>query len=513
MSDKVITLTIGSHFFKLTTISARVRKVVLEFARGYIKYGIETTRRNESQRVALAVYGAATRDREEFRFHINQLDDFLLCLRKDYITDEMIEVVRLDIPSFSKVNFKVKPQWSARENQIPIVDYLVEDNDNRSRFIGIQTGFGKTIISLLAISKLNIKTAIIVRPMYIHKWTQDLQKYYDIPLERIMTVQGLAQLQAVLMMGESNMLEDIDAFIISNKTLQLYLKLYEIHRHTLLDLGYACTPENLFQTLSVGIRLIDEVHQDFHLNFKLDLYTNVFRSFSLSATLINKDPFMNKVYEIAYPPIHRFKVPDLDKYIDSFSLHYRFRDMEKIKTSEKFSTSYSHNAFELSLIKHKDKSILQNYFKLIKFTMQCSYTHDRKPGERLIIFCYRTDFCQMVVDYLKKEFPQLDIRRYTADDPDENMYEPDVRVTTLGSGSTAHDIDLLKTAILTVAVDSVQSNVQALGRLRKQPHFTPRFYYFVCDDVKKHRHYHQSKESMLKERAKSYKAFQAPFVI
>ncbi len=513
MDNTVIKITIGSHFFKLTKISARVKDIVLNFARSYIKYGITATRRNEYEKVALAVYACATRDKEEFRFHKNQLNEFLTYLKKDFVLDSMIEFEYLDIPFSDKAEFKIFSSWTPREEQIPIIDYIVSDLQYRSRFIGLQTGKGKSLISCIGIEKLQLKTALIVRPMYIYKWVLDLKRYFDIPSERIMVIQGTQALQAALLMSSSGQLSEIDIFIISNKTLQLYFKQYEIFKEKLLDIGYECIPEKLFETLRVGIRLIDEVHQDFHLNFKIDLYTNVFRSISLSATLISKDPFMEKVYNIAYPLEERYKVPELDKYIDSFSIHYRFREIEKIRSSERGSTSYSHNAFELSLIKHKDKLYLQNYLKLIKFVAQCSYLYDRKPGEKLIIFCYRTDFCQIVVDYLKKELPSLDIRRYVSDDPDENMYDPDIRVTTLGSGSTAHDISKLKAAILTVAVDSIQSNIQALGRLRKQDEFTPRFYYFVCDDIKKHRHYDETKVKLLKERAKSFKSFHAPFII
>lgn len=510
--DKLITITIGTHFFKLTNISPRVRKQVIDMALGYVRYGLQTVRRNEVAQVALAVYAGATKDREEFRFHINQFDEFMIKLKLDYVPESLIEIIHKPIPEPKKVCFNVKPMWVPREVQVPIIDYLTADEGSRSRFVGLQTGSGKTAISLLAVAKIGFRLIIIIRPMYIGKWTQDLSKYYDIKPERIMAVQGLGQLQALFMLAKNDQLQDTDAIIVSNKTMQIYIKLYEQHKESLLDLGYETLPENFFETLQ-GIRLIDEVHQDFHLNFKLDLYTNVYRSISLSATLINRDPFMERVYEVAYPTRFRYKDVELDKYIDSFSIHYRFRSVERIRASERSGNSYSHNAFEESLLKHRDKTYLLNYFKLIKFTVEHSFMQDYKPGERLIIFCYRTDFCQYVVDFLQKEYPKLNIKRFTADDPDENMYESDIRVTTLGSGSTAHDVARLKAAILTVAVDSVQSNVQALGRLRKLPDMAPRFYFLVCDDIPKHRQYAKSKEEMLRHRAKSFKAFHAPFIL
>lgn len=858
-NNALLTLTIGTHFFSIKRISARARPIILDFAKRYIKYGIQVVKRNEPQRTALAVYGAATKDREEFRFHINQLEEFRIWLRLNYITDNLIEIINKSLIDGVKVNFTLNEKWSLREYQVPVVDYLIKDEGCRARFVGIQTGFGKansldtkikipggwstmgemhigkkiiakdgsitevtgvfpqgkkqmyrvtfadersveccaehlwkvyyvnttinkrwrivdtmemlrlismpnprvyidlpdpeqdedielpidpytlgvilgdgcissksitvtkndqfifdeiektlppeltlnlrqqpagkcltygisrlnnqnknkyfeildsyglmgklshekfipkiylnasykqrlaliqglldtdgycgfshsiefsssseqltkdfqylirsiggvakitsripfykkegekvicgtsyritvkvkkpsdmfrlerkkkytkddnqyseslklkvktvekteikeaqcisiahpdrlyvvndfivthnTLSALFAVSKIGLKLAIIVRPMYIYKWVEDVQKYLNIGVERTMVVQGLGNLQALLELASKKQLDDIDIIIISNKTLQLYIKLYENYRTEILDQGYGCVPEDFFETIGAGVRLIDEVHQDFHLNFKIDLYTNIHRSISLSATLLSKDPFMEKVYEIAYPKHLRYADVALEKYINSYAVIYRIRDGVKINSSDRGSSTYSHNAFEESIIKNKDKNVLKNYLNLIKHTVDSGFYYDYKKGQRLIIFCYRTDFCQIVVDYLKKSYPSLDIRRYTADDPDENMYVPDIRVTTLGSGSTAHDVANLKTAILTVAVDSVQSNIQALGRLRKLDDITPRFFYFACGDVSKHMQYHYAKELLLKQRALTFKVLNAP---
>lgn len=508
--EKVLTMTLGSHFLSLKRIAVAVRPIIVEFARRYVKYGIQVVKRNEAQREALAVYGAATKDRSEFRFHINLLEELKTWLKLNYITDNLIETIYKPTYSPPTVTFKVKEQWTLRDYQYPVVDYLVKDEGPISRFVGIQTGFGKTLSALFAISKIGLKPAIIVKPMYIYKWVEDVQKYYDISVEKIMVVQGLVSLQALIELASLGQLKDIEVFVISNKTYQLYIKQYEMFKSDILDQGYGCVPEDFFQKIGAGIRLIDEVHQDFHLNFKIDLYTNVFRSISLSATLLSKDPFMERVYEIAYPKYLRYAEVALEKYINSFAVLYRTRLNIELKSSERGSSNYSHNAFEESIIKHKDKNILKNYLNLISHCVQSGYYYDYKKGQKLIIFCYRTDFCQMVVEHLRQIYPSLDIRRFTADDPDENMYEPDIRVTTLGSGSTAHDIDNLKTAILTVAVDSVQSNIQALGRLRKLKDLTPRFYYFACADISKHMQYHYAKEILFKQRALTFKVLNAP---
>ena len=68
----------------------------------------------------------------------------------------------------------------------------------------------------------------------------------------------------------------------------MFIDEYEVKKSNNM---YGCNPEDFFNLINVGIRLIDEVHQDFHLNFKIDLYTNVKKTISLSATLQSDNKF------------------------------------------------------------------------------------------------------------------------------------------------------------------------------------------------------------------------------
>jgi hypothetical protein len=366
-----------------------------------------------------------------------------------------------------------------------------------------------TLVTMTASGIIGKRTVIIIRPMYVYKWIDDLLNYTELTIDEIMIVQGTKELQALLMLADSGQLDSISVIIISNKTMQSYITKYELHRDGLLDMGYVCLPEDMFELLEAGMRLIDEVHLDFHLNFKIDLYSNVQKSISLSATLLNNNSFLESMYDVAYPLHQRYRATGLDKYISARAVMYRLADNIRVRTTEYGSDSYSHNAFEVSIM--KNYVAMSNYLKLMKIIIDAGFIKDYKPSEKIIIYCYRGDFCTKVVQYLKLVYPSLDIRRYISEDPPENMYEPDIRVTTLGSGSTAHDIKNLKVVILTVAVDSIQSNIQALGRLRRLETAQTRFYYYVCENIPKHIQYHESKRKMLEQRAMSFDIIRAPF--
>jgi len=500
-----LTIVMSSHNFVVTNITPRARAAIETFARKYVLYGIVKTSYNSPfSRVALKVFAASTADRCEFRFHINQLEEFKRHLEYHYLTGDLVAEVQKPVPVPIKVTFDVKSEWKDRDYQIPVIEYLVSHNPPVLKFVNLATGLGKSFCSMRAMQILGERTCIIVKPMYIEKWVLDMRRTYDIAFEDILVIRGSDQLQELLLEAETGELET-KVIIISNKTFQNWIKLYEKFREETLDMGYACLPENYCQHLGVGIRLIDEVHQDFHLNFKIDLYTNVPHSISLSATLVSDDAFLNNMYEIAYPAAYRCRGPAYKKYIASMAVIYKVKNPDKIRTKEYNSHSYTHHQFEQSILKNFD--LTKHYFELVYQTLEGTYKQNYKKGDKAIVYCKSIDMCTLLTNFLKDKYKHLDIRRYVEEDVFENLLQADISVTTLESAGTAVDIDQLTTVILTTAVTSSQANIQGFGRLRElKDGRTPTFAYFVCEDIAKHIEYHERKRVLLEDRALTYKS-------
>jgi superfamily II DNA or RNA helicase len=510
MIQDLFKVTLSTHNFTITRLTPRAKTVVLEFAKRSIQYGLVRVPGGRYIHAAVRVYGCATASREEFRFHINQFEEFKEHLANNFITDKLYSVDKKHVPVPVKIDIDVKDIWKPREHQLGVIDYVLAKDDIRSKLISMQTGQGKSFVSLYCIKYLAMRTVIILKAMYIDKWIEDVKKTYDINPKDIMVVKGGAQLQDLIIMARNGELTS-KFIIIGNKCLQNWYKLYELMGANSLDMGYDCLPEDFFETIGAGIRLIDEVHQDFHLNFKIDLYTNIEQVISLSATLINNDQFMVKMYEVAYPLNERYKNGELKRYVKATAVQYKLNDKTFLSTTEWGSTTYSHHAFEKSL--SRDPRALNNFFKLIESIVEDGYLKDYVPGQKCLIFCAGIDFCTLVTAFLKKIYPQFSINRYVEDDPYSNLLESDISVSTLQSAGTAHDINNLKTVILTVGVDSIQANVQSLGRLRDLVIYNTYFYYFFCQDIQKQVDYHNRKEKMLRERAASFRIMNAKYFI
>ena len=494
-------ITTGSHFFKTTNITPRARPVIDSYCKTLLQYGWQKER-NKFIRVPLKVFAMATNERTEYRFHINLLQQFERHLERHAITGNMIKYDALPIPTPTKVELEMKSNWVLRDYQIPVVDYLISDNAPVAKFVNLPTGTGKGMVTLKAMSILGLRTLIVVKPMYLEKWAIELDEKFNILPEDITVIRGSSQLIDLLSLADSNEFTS-KVILISSKTIANWLKLYEKYITETLEIGYACLPEDLCKILGIGILVLDEVHQEFHSNFKFLLTTNVFRSISLSATLISEDEFISKMYGVAYPTTSQYGGTAHNKYVNATAVFYRFKNPFKIKHQDYVSKNYNHHLLEQSVLKHHPTKI--NYLNLINDTFKGSYLQDYVPGQRCLIFCISIDMCDAVVKHLRNLYSHLTINRYVADDDFESLMNSDVSVSTLGSAGTAVDIPLLHTVILTIAVSSIQANIQSLGRLRAlKDGRNPRFLYFVCEDIKKHLDYHERKREMLSTRALNY---------
>lgn len=510
-NNALAVITTGTHFFKITNISFSIKPVIMEYAKRFVVYRFFKDYRGTSKREATAVYGAATHDREEIRFHINQLKSFLEFLeRRNYVKDNFI-FVNKEIHTGVKYDIQTLPQWIERDYQIPVIDHLVKDEGSVSRIIKIHTGRGKTFSALKAIARLGTRFAVLIRPQYIDKWIGDITKYTDIQPEEILVVKGGKNLQLVTVMGSLGKLDPYKAIIISNKTYQYWLKDYERFKEGSLELGFSCYPEDFYETIGCGIRLIDEVHQDLHLQFKSDLYTNIPRSIALSGSFETRDPFIREIHNIMYPLDASYAGGDYVRYVTSTAAFFHFHNPEKININERGSNNYSHHAVEKSI--RRDPFTLANYLRVLDDLVHEFFLKDYKPGERFAIYAQSIEMCTIMRNHLAKNLPHLDVRRFVEEDPEENLYDSDGRVTTIQSGGTAHDIEKLKTVIVTNAIDSLQSNIQVFGRVRDLPNMVTRFVYLTAANIPKQVDYHNNKKPMVLSRSKAYNEYLVPIKV
>lgn len=359
-----------------------------------------------------------------------------------------------------------------------------------------------TFCALAELARRGEVFVVVVLAQFVEKWVKDISNTLKVNKKEILAVQGSSALKALTEMAVTKgAMKPFKAIVISNRTYENFLRAFERHEKEMQDHGYMCPPDELFEKLGVGTRLVDEVHMQFYANYRLDLYTHVPQSISLSATLISKDPGKERIHQTAYPMAERYKEGPIKKFTNAYAIRYSVTPQWRYKTS--YGTpNYSQNAYEESIL--KNKRFTESYCKMIKTYMDIGYRRNYQPGNKAIVFCGTVAMCGELAKYLQNCYPDLDVKRYVAEDPyEENYKKPDIRVTTIGSGGTGHDVPGLTDGHLTNGIESIQANIQAFGRLRYNPEKQTRFFFYTNTDIPKQLKYDRSKMQLMRERAKS----------
>jgi len=496
-------MDVYSHHFVLSGFARESQRIITEYAREFIEYQIVRSWSGDISKEQVRIFAASNKERTYYRFHINALPGFISFLNTRGYTDK--HYTRTDHPLYIPVSTELKllPHAVARENQVPLIEHLCKPIT--SVVLTLQTGGGKTFCSLEALSKANVRTAVVIRPMYIKRWIDALmspkERMLELVTEDLVIVQGTKPLINVIAAALEGTLT-AKIIIISNATLRLFYSHFSETGDTTM---YGIHPVDLYKTLGVGIRLIDEVHQDFHFNFLQDLYSHVPKTISLSATLVSDSPFINRMYKCIFPPEARTNPGEHTKYIAVKALTYSLANRESVKYMRRGRQSYSHIDFEQSIM--RSGKMTKNYCNMIDVALKQYYFPDVQTGQKAIVYAATIDMCNIVKDDLRKRYPSLTINKYTAEDSYENLMESDICVSTIGSSGTAVDIPNLKYCLSTTSIGKTETNLQVMGRLRQSkqwPDMTPVFSYFVCLDIDKQVSYHTKKITKFKGKVLSH---------
>jgi superfamily II DNA or RNA helicase len=503
----VTRIELYSHCVVIRNPTPSITKILYRLAADYTEHTMEfdPIRKKKVWRPS-KTYGIYARSGREFRFHRNQWIELERELKRQHIYESSYEVFEMESFEGETVDLKLRPNWTLREDQELAKNFILEapSRGENSSLLMIPTGGGKTVTSMAVVAKRQKRFAVIILAGYVDKWIGDVTEILELEKKQIAVLQGTESLQRSTHYPGSEV-PTPPAFIISISTLQRWYKLYEEnHNHPGLE-GFACKPYEFFQHLGIGTVVFDEAHQHPHAVFKCFAYMHVPMAISLSATMLTKNPTLKKVQSVMYPMHTRFDQIKMKRYIISWKCAYQILDFDRsrLQTTEWGSNTYSHTAFEKSII--RNRSVLQQYLKMILNLVKETYEAEYMEKDKLIIFVATKAMADFVCSAIKKAWPHRDTRTYLQEDSYENVVEADIIVSTVISAGTALDIKNLRRAILTIAIDSPNASAQVLGRLRELKDRDVHFYWFSCSTIPKHEEYAANKIELYEERTAEQK--------
>jgi hypothetical protein len=410
------------------------------------------------------------------------------------------------------IPLKMLSHFMPRGQQPEAIDYATQDGRSDVT-LEAATGFGKTISGFFAMERLGTRTAAVMSATHITTWINCGTEYMAMRPGEVLVIKSAAALKAVIANAKQGLL--VAKFLLfSSETIRSYIKEYE----SMEGSTFPCSPVELWSILGVGFVIRDESHEAIHASIRQVIYSHVKRIMFLSATLVSDDQFINKMYTYIFgSPGERWK-SEANRHISVRPLfHMTNRTLlRNRKLRSDGPRGYSHVNYEKSIL--KNKRLLKEYINFIDQTLRSSFLKDWEPGLKAIVLCSTVKMCETLKQYFKTKYPNMTWGGFYDGAKPAELYERDVVIGTPKGAGTGKDIPGLSVLIQTIAVNSVQLNLQIMGRLRpiklngKLLERDPLYIYFVNSDIRKHVEYHKKRLMDIRGKCKDVKPIYTNFV-
>jgi len=316
------------------------------------------------------------------------------------------------------------------------------ERDAKGGLLEIDTGMGKTVMALNILSKLNVKTIIIVHKEFLmNQWIERIEEF--IPDARVGKIQG----------------KILD---IENKDIVLAML------QTLCSKDYAPT---MFQCF--GLTIIDEVH---HMG--AEVFSQAFGkvvthyTLGLSATMNRKDG-LSKVFKMYLGDVIHTEKRDtssLDVLVNVIDYSHDAPQYNKVKLDMRGNVQYSSMITTLCSFQPRSDFIVS----LIHVLLQT------ETNEQIMVLAHNKNLLTYIHDALKENGTSVGYYVGGMKEADLKISETkQIVIATYSMASEGLDIKTLTTLILATPKTDI---IQSVGRILRQKHEQP----LVVDIVDSH---------------------------
>lgn len=457
-------------------------------------------------------FGTFSNDEKEYRMAPKFLHDFkeylsLLNLKTEGITSSVIPILEPVNAEFDWLDGEMTPR---NDEQVEYCDFLIREDKNLV-VINASPGRGKTIMTIIAFVKMGYRVVLTMLPRYVPIWVTAFKEKLKLAPGDIINVSehDINKLYRAFLDNTVN--PKIIFFQLSR--IDTYLKRMTEYPDDIPHL------DDFFNAMKPGVRIIDEAHESIFSVYSSLMYGNLKKTVALSATLQGDDDFVNKIYNGIFPFSAYLKPPIYDKYMEVVTYYHRM-NVNKYRIRTEGFGGYQHTLYENSIL--RNKYILNRYYAMIKEAFELMYLEKKLPEQKAMFFFATVAMCNKIGDYLKRDFPDLDIFVFTGEISKKkgmatSYREHDIVVTTPSSCGTGKDIPKLYIVFSGVSVSSTQRIDQMTGRLRDisawWPDLDPIYLTFVCRDVRKQVQYDWKKRNVVRKKTKRFVDLDSGFFI
>lgn len=329
-----------------------------------------------------------------------------------------------------------------------------EENFNLPQLsVNLPTGKGKTYCSIATISYLKIKSIIITYSVtLLNQWKDNIKEYTNLKDKDILFISGSPMMQMILN-GKSPRARDAKIFLCTHGTIRSFCDTY----------GWDKLNE-IFKLLGIGMKFIDEAHTNFANMLMLDFYTNIFKTFYVTATPKRSDWREDRIYQLSIK-----NVPFIDLFDENNDPHTDYIAIKWNSRPNATQISECRNMYGLDRNKYINYVVGQpNFYKMMRIIMDMVI----KCKGRVLFYIGTNDAILKVYKWMGENYPEFlgDIGIYTSLlSKEEKLKEKNKKLllsTTKSAGLGEHIEGLKMTIVLAEPFKSEVLARQSLGRTR-----------------------------------------------
>ncbi|MBR6289455.1 MAG: DEAD/DEAH box helicase family protein [Acholeplasmatales bacterium] len=341
------------------------------------------------------------------------------------------------------------------------VDEYQDNSAIPFRVVALNTGKGKTYCSIATIAYYKIKSMVITGSnSLLDQWESEILKYTNLSKNDVVHISG-SNICNMILSGNSPKYNNAKIYLCSHGTLRSFGDTYgwdKVYR--------------LFELLGIGIKIFDEAHTNFNNVTMIDFFTNVWRTYYVTATPGRSNWKENRIFQISLS-----QVPLIDLFDEDKDPHTSYIAIKYNSRPSANDISRCKNKYGLDRMKYIDYITKKpEFYDMLRVIMDMALKvlFNKNPEKRgkVLIYIGTNDGILRVYHWLGTNYPELlgDIGIFTSLLPhDQKMKERQKKLllsTTKSAGLGEH-IDKLKMTI--VLAEPFKSEIiarQTLGRTR-----------------------------------------------
>lgn len=339
------------------------------------------------------------------------------------------------------------------KNQELAIDYLTGNGVYKStknvtqKVLIMPPSSGKTYCAVHAIQVLQMRAMVIVRTKNLkEQWMERLLSYTNLDKSRVIDIDSSDLLEKYMKVPPN---PECAVFITTRSLL-----------HSFCNLNGCYALNEAFSALGIGLKIVDEVHQEYERTLFIDYMTNVAMTFYLTATFAQSEKNNNIVFQNAFNLTQKLQIENNYRHIIYIAVIYDSHPdaliREKLFLNKKFDR-FSYIDYQL------DQGFLQG---AMKYCMNYYLNEKGEKGKTLILSSKHSS-----CDYFEKLANRLvgdthTVCSFYTGNKVENYKSYDVICATPQMLGTGEDIPQLRFLFNTEPGRSLPNTYQFSGRLR-----------------------------------------------